>query len=181
MARGQGVIEFGGQTIYYARYIDWLFTTPLLLLTLLTIALPPLKEGKGVRERIGLIGAVLFANIAMIVTGAIANFSTETQDIAVWYVASCLWFLIIIWLLFGEVKRYAETHNKKLSGTYMSLLWFLSAVWIWYPVVWLLGESGYSVINTGTEAMVYAILDVTAKAVFGTVALLLLLDAKKND
>ena len=33
MANSQGVVETGGRTVFYARYVDWAFTTPLLLLT----------------------------------------------------------------------------------------------------------------------------------------------------
>ena len=178
MASGQAVVTFGEHTVYFGRYIDWLFTTPLLLLSLLTIALPSISESRQSRQRLGLIGAVLFADIAMIVTGAIANFSTRTQDIVVWYVASCLWFAIVIWFMYGEVRRYASEHNKKSVAVYSKLLGILTAIWIWYPVVWLLGNSGYAVVSASTEAAIYAVLDVTAKAVFGTITLSLLLNAK---
>ena len=34
MAMGQGQVEIAGQTAYYARYLDWMVSTPLLLLAL---------------------------------------------------------------------------------------------------------------------------------------------------
>lgn len=34
MALGQGKVEVAGQVTHYARYIDWIVTTPLLLLAL---------------------------------------------------------------------------------------------------------------------------------------------------
>ncbi len=181
MASGQGVIMIDDKTIFFGRYIDWLLTTPLLLLTLIVVAMPDASDAKHSRQRLGLIGAILFADVAMIATGAIANFSTDTQDIAVWYIASCLWFLVLIWLMFTELRKHAKAHGAKTDDLYMTLLVFLSAVWIWYPVVWLLGESGYGYVSIDTETALYAFLDVTAKAVFGIVSLGMILKMRGSD
>ncbi|MFM8611264.1 MAG: bacteriorhodopsin, partial [Actinomycetota bacterium] len=45
MATGSGVWMVDDQPVYYARYLDWLVTTPLLLLGLLTVGLAPLTGG----------------------------------------------------------------------------------------------------------------------------------------
>jgi len=39
MATGQGEAQVGDRTFYYFRYIDWVFTTPLLLVDLALLAL----------------------------------------------------------------------------------------------------------------------------------------------
>jgi bacteriorhodopsin len=179
MASGQGVLVFGGKEIFFARYIDWILTTPVLLLSLILVGLPAVNDPEKRRQRNGLIGAILFADIAMIVTGAIANFSTTAQDQTVWYLASVAWFLVMIWLLFNQVRSEATASSKKNAKTFVALLAFLSLVWVWYPLVWLLGVSGWSVIGTSTETAIYAVLDVTAKAVFGVV--LLAAVVKKKD
>lgn len=179
MASGQGVAVFAGEQIFFARYIDWLLTTPVLLLSLILVGLPAVSDPEKRRQRNGLIGAILFADIAMITTGAIANFSQTVQDQTVWYLASIAWFLVIIWLLFNHVRSEALKSNAKNAKTYLSLLAFLSFVWVWYPVVWLLGDSGWAVIGTSAETAIYAVLDVTAKAVFG-IALLAMIVKKKD-
>lgn len=171
MASGQGVIEMGDKTIFFARYIDWILTTPLLLISLVLVALPAVADPEQRRQRNGLLGAIIFADVAMIATGAIANFSSTTQDITVWFVASMAWFFVVLWLLYGQVQKQATQHNAKMAKAYVSLLTFLIALWVCYPLVWLLGESGYNVITISTEAAVYAVLDVTAKAVFGAAVL----------
>jgi bacteriorhodopsin len=181
MASGQGALEFNGKTVYFARYIDWVLTTPLLLLSLITVALPNPPEAKLSRSRLGLISAILFADIAMITTGAIANFSTQAQDIVVWYVASCLWFVVVIYLLFVDVWKEAKLYGAQVSKAYISLLLFLSSIWLFYPVVWLLGESGFSMISMNNETAIYAVLDVTAKAVFGVVLLSTVLKIKGSN
>lgn len=178
MASGQGVTVFAGKEIFFARYIDWILTTPVLLLSLILVGLPVVKDVEKRRQRNGLIGAILFADIAMIVTGAIANFSQTTQEQTVWYLASVAWFLVIIWLLFNQVRSEAKASSAKNAKTYFSLLIFLSVVWVWYPIIWLLGNSGLDVIGTSTETAIYAILDVTAKAVFGIVLLAAVVNKK---
>jgi bacteriorhodopsin len=171
MASGQGVAVFAGKEIFFARYIDWILTTPVLLLSLILVGLPAVSDPEKRRQRNGLIAAILFADIAMIATGAIANFSQTVQDQTVWYLASVAWFLVIIWLLLNQVRGEAKASNTKTAKTYVSLLVFLLLLWVWYPVVWLLSNSGWAVIGTSTETAIYVVLDVTAKAVFGVVLL----------
>ena len=175
MATGNGIIEIGDKTIFYARYIDWVLTTPLLLLSLILVGLPVVTDPDKKRQRNGLIGALIASDIAMVVTGAIANFSVNTQDKSVWYIASVGWFLLVLWMLFGQVRKEAKEHNSK---TYTSLLAFLTVLWVLYPIVWLIGNSGLNLIATSSEAAIYAILDVTAKSVFGIVLLTRLLNVK---
>ena len=175
MATGHGTIEIGDKTIFYARYIDWILTTPLLLLSLVLVGLPAVSDHTKTRQRNGLIGALIASDISMVVTGAIANFSVSGFDKAVWYVASVGWFLLILWMLFSQVRKEAEHHNLK---AYVSLLVFLTVLWTIYPIVWLIGNSELSLISNSLEAAIYAILDVTAKSVFGIILLLSLLKIK---
>lgn len=180
LARGQADIVVGGDVVVYGRYLDWLFTTPLLLLSLLVIALPPVKTLQLTRERTGLIASVLFADVLMIVTGLFADLATNSFDTNVWYVASCLWFLVVLYLMYGEVRKQAFAHSVKSGKVYESLLFYLTIAWFCYPIVWLLGNTGYAVISANTEAAAYAILDVLAKAVFGVVMLLSLLGLERK-
>jgi bacteriorhodopsin len=174
LARGQADITVGGDVVVYGRYLDWLFTTPLLLLSLLVIALPPLKDLRMTRERISLIAAVLVSDVLMIVTGLFADLSTNSLDTTVWYLASCGWFLVVLYLMFGEVQRQAFEHSERSGKVYRSLLLFLTVAWVCYPIVWILGGTGYGTINANTEAAAYAILDVSAKGIFGILTLVLL-------
>lgn len=174
LARGQADVMVGGDIVYYGRYLDWLVTTPLLLLSLIVIALPPLKKASSSRQRLTLISAVLLSDILMILTGLFADLSTEMFDVTVWYVASCLWFIIVGILMFGEVRKQAYANSAKIGETYTKLLTFLSVVWVFYPLVWVFGTTGTNSISAETEAAAYAIMDITAKAVFGILTLLAL-------
>lgn len=181
LARGQADITVAGHVVYIGRYIDWVFTTPLLLLSLLLIALPAIKNTNEIKQRATLIATVLVADILMIITGLFAELSVNTTDRSVWYIASCLFFLVVLWKMFGEAKTIATRKNKRYAQVYTVLLSFLSLAWICYPLVWLLGNSGYNFISLTNETLLYAVLDISAKAVFGILIVLYVakLDTKK--
>jgi len=66
LAMSQGQTEVLGQTVYYARYIDWVVTTPLLLLSLVL-------TGKYTIDMEGPItGGLLGSQVIMILTGLVA-------------------------------------------------------------------------------------------------------------
>jgi bacteriorhodopsin len=179
LARGQADIMVGNDVVYFGRYLDWLFTTPLLLLSLLVIALPVVTDLQEKRERVKLIATVLVANVLMIVTGLFADLSTNSFDSTVWYVASCLWFLVVLGVMFTEVKKFAFAHSKESAKVYMKLLAYLTFLWVLYPVVWVLGTTGIGTFDLTTETAMYAILDVSAKAVFGILVVVSILKLEK--
>ena len=181
LARGQATAYIGHGSVFFGRYADWLFTTPLLLLSLLVIALPAHANSKDSREKATLIGGVILADVLMIVTGFFADLSSNTFDKVVWYTASCLWFLLVVIVMYTVVKRRAEAVSHQTGKVYTQLLGYLSVVWIWYPIVWAFGSTGYKLISTTSEAALYAILDVSAKAVFGVMALVLIARLKETE
>lgn len=178
LASGQAQVMVGSHVVYIGRYIDWMFTTPLLLLSLLIIALPAVKNANDTKQRVALIATVLVADILMIVTGLFADLSVSTTFRYIWYLASCLFFLVVLWKMFGEAMSLAKKKSKRAAQIYTGLLAFLTLAWICYPIVWLLGNSGSNVIPLADEALLYAVLDITAKAVFG---ILIVLNVAKLD
>jgi bacteriorhodopsin len=170
MATGTGAIEIAGQQVFYARYVDWVVTTPLLLLGLLTIGLAPLTGGgEAGRARNGLIGWVIGADVLMIATGLIASLRGDNSDKWIWYVISCVFFLLVLWALFSPVKAHLDATMKPL---YTKLLGILTVLWFIYPVLWVLGTEGTGVLNMTGEILVFAVIDVLAKVGFGIVLIL---------
>lgn len=159
MATGHGSINVGGHVFFFARYIDWVFTTPLLLLDLALLALP------NVRGRLGLIGVLLGADVYMILTGLIAGFLTGA-DKYVWFATSTIAFGFILFVL---VRLLGEARGRggavgKLFG---NLAILTIVLWTCYPIVWLLGTEGTGLLNIQVEVILYMILDVSAKVGFG--------------
>ena len=171
LARGQAEVVVHGSTVYFGRYIDWLLTTPLLLLSLLLIALPHGKEIKITRSQFALIANALFLDVLMIVTGFFASVSQQMFDIVFWYGLSCFALILLVVLMNGEVRRHAYENSHKIGDTYTKLITFLSIAWIFYPILWALGSNGYQYVSFTFEVAAYAILDVSAKAVFGILTL----------
>ncbi|KAI9802729.1 MAG: hypothetical protein M1825_002751 [Sarcosagium campestre] len=142
--------------VFYARYIDWTLTTPLLLLDLAFLA--------------GLSGANIFvaiiADIIMIITGLFAAFGkTEGQKWG-YYTIACIAYLVVVYILAVSGRRNAVNRDAKVGTFFTSLALFTFVLWTIYPIVWGLGE-GAQVIGVDAEIVSYAILDVLAKPVFG--------------
>jgi len=99
MATGYGLTEVvvAGEAIdvYWARYADWLFTTPLLLLDLALLAG---ADRNTVATLIGL-------DIGMIVTGLVAALVTVSRAARVaWWGISCGFFLVLLGFLVSRLS-----------------------------------------------------------------------------
>ena len=171
MALGAGkLITEGGRVFYYARYVDWSITTPLLLWSLVYSGL----QGTNFK-RPALIAGLLGADVYMIVTGFIAGRTDNMTLKFSFYITSCISFLFIYLLLFGPFKKitatgpHAEAYAKK--SVVLAVLWFA------YPVVFILGQEGIKSFSAGFDAACYTILDLVTKVVYGLWAVSL---AKKS-
>jgi len=142
------------RTVFWARYLDWSITTPLLLLDVTSLVQAPFF----------VVTRMVYADIAMIVTGVIAALSGVAYKWA-WYTFSCLFFAFIIYDLMVTCKNSSK-QNAAMNSKYTKLAGYLIILWIAYPIVWALAE-GQELISVNAEVVCYAILDVLAKVVFG--------------
>jgi len=149
-------VEHVYRQIFWARYIDWSVTTPLLLLDLGFLA--------------GMNGADLLiaivADVIMVLTGLFAAFgSTEGQKWG-WYAISCFAYLVILWQLVVSGRRAVLGKDNSTGKLFASIGGFTLILWTLYPVVWAIGE-GTRKWSVDSEIVAYAILDVLAKPIFG--------------
>ncbi|KIW17691.1 hypothetical protein PV08_04886 [Exophiala spinifera] len=142
--------------IYYARYIDWAITTPLLLLDLSLLA--------------GLSGAnilvAVVADVIMVLTGLFASFGSKSSQTWGWYAWACIAYLVVVYQLAFNGRTAVANKDSKTKAFYASIAGFTLILWTIYPIVWALSE-GSHVINVNQEIIAYAVLDVLAKPVFG--------------
>jgi bacteriorhodopsin len=164
-----------GRIFFFARYIDWIITTPLLLHALAHF-------GNFTDE---IWNFVLACDVIMIVSGLIAStISGATKWL--FFAISMLAFLPVIYYIFSHKDMVDNrTHHSKYGhvvptgtadGVYLPYIWFFgnyrliadltALAWFLYPVVWILAE-GTGKISVSGEAIFYAILDVIAKGLFG--------------
>lgn len=145
----------GTREIFYVRYIDWVVTTPLLLLDLLLTAAVPTPT----------ILATILADEIMIVCGLVGALTRTTYKWGFWTFGTAALFFISYQLLI-DGRRHATALGGapqkayNLCGVWLIFLWFL------YPIAWGLSEGG-NVIHPDGESIFYGILDILAKPVFG--------------
>ena len=168
-----GTFAINGQNVQFARYIDWMVTTPLLLLSLIAVGLP---SGKS-KQKTALIAGVIGLDVSMILTGLFASLAVQKWP---WYVISCAALVLIGYMVFGVIRAEVRSVSKKLSTLYMNLAMALTLLWAAYPVVWYLAGSGVNQVSFLTENALYAILDLTAKVGFGIAILLGVKNLAKN-
>jgi bacteriorhodopsin len=163
-----GLVDITGARLeYFGRYIDWVFTTPLLLIGLIGVGMRSGTTGPEVRNRGALMGAAIGADVLMIVTGVLAALSIGNLHKYVWFVVSCLFFLAVLAIVWGPVRTAATAHGGETAALYNRLLLVLTALWFVYPVLWILGTEGTATLSINAEVVTFAVIDLTAKVGFG--------------
>lgn len=162
MARGQGGrVMPDGHVFFYARYVDWSITTPLLLLGLCITAL------HGAHRRPALVAAVLGADAMMVITGFFSGISTAPASRWTWFVISCGAFLAVYAALFGPLLAEAKTRDARRRIGYGLNLAVLAVLWVLYPIIVLLGPDGTGVWSATVNTACITILDLLAKVAYG--------------
>ena len=165
MALGLGrTTNADGVVFYYARYLDWMVTTPLLLLNLAMLAT------FNIGRRAPLVAGLLGLDVFMILTGLVAGLASGSAK-WVFYFLSCLAFLAIVGIIWGVLRVEAARLTAEESSVYNRATAIVTGVWTLYPVVWLIGTEGIGAIGLSGETMLYMILDVSAKIGLGCVLL----------
>lgn len=167
MAMGQGSVEVAGQTVYYARYIDWVVTTPLLLLAL---ALTAMYRGPKSKT---LIAGLMITDVIMILSGLFADLSTGVMQ-WVWYVFGWVAFLIILYMIWGPLYRIARSRGEEHGNGFRNLAGFLTVLWFIYPVAWYIGPSGVGLVSSTTDWILFTTVPFFSKVVFSVYDLILL-------
>jgi len=157
--------------IYWARYVDWSITTPLLLLDLGLLA--------------GMSGGHMFmmivADVIMVLTGMFAGFgSDKTPQKWGWYTISCIAFLFVFWHLGLNGSANARAKGDKLRTLFTSIAAYTLILWTAYPIVWGIAD-GARKVSVDTEIITYAVLDVLAKAGFGAWLLVAHANLRESD
>jgi len=154
-------VEGGELTIYWARYADWLFTTPLLLADLGLLA------GADPRE----IGGIALVDAFMIVTGLVGALETTFAFRFAWWFVSTVALVFILYFLYFSFTRAAAERSEEAQGTFKLLRNLTVVLWAVYPILWVIGTEGAGLVSLYVETLLFMVLDVTAKVGFGFVLL----------
>ena len=168
MAFDLGQVEVAGQTTYWARYADWVVTTPLLLLALSFTAMHRLPE-----RDTTLIGALVGADVVMILCGLIGDLSPYPARF-VFFGIGVAALVVILWLVWGPLRRLAQSQGDDLGRVYTTVAGYLTLFWVAYPTTWLLGPSGLRVFGQPIDTLLFVLLPVFSKVGFSILDLGLL-------
>ncbi len=165
MASGSGrIIQPGGHVFLFGRYIDWAITTPLLLLDLALVGLPRYPG------RSALIIWLMGSDVYMIATGFVAA-ALRSEYRWAWFGISSVAFLVILYIIVGQLGPIARRRDPIVARHFRTLSIMLLVLWFCYPIVWALGTEGFGVFSTFVATVLYGILDVLAKVVYGFILL----------
>jgi bacteriorhodopsin len=166
MATGFGLIEIevAGEAldIYWARYADWLFTTPLLLLDLALLA----------RADRNTIYTLVGLDVFMIATGLVGALVTAAVVFRLtWWGISTGALLFLLYFLVRSLGELSGDLPAEVSTLVNRLQNLLIVLWLAYPVVWIVGTEGLGLLPLYWETAAFMLLDLSAKVGFGFVLL----------
>jgi len=140
----------------WGRYLTWALSTPMILIALGLLA------GSNVTK----LFTAVAADIGMCITGLAAALTTSSYALRwVWYVISCAFFAVVLYILLAEWAEDAE-----IAGTaeiFNTLKILTVVLWLGYPIVWGLGAEGLAVIQSpAVTSWAYSGFDIIAKYLF---------------
>jgi len=159
MGLGVGVVSTPGGDLEIVRYVDWLLTTPLLLLYLGLLARP----SRGVL--VGLIGV----DVVIIGAGIAASATTGTLSWALFGVGGVAYVALVYGLLV-TLPQSASAAGDRVRAVFGTLRNITVVLWTLYPVVWALAPTGLGLVTPATEMLVFVYLDIVSKVGFVVVA-----------
>merc|ERR1712224_269019 len=161
MALGEGyILVKDGQFFQYVRYIDWLVTTPLLLLDLAGLA------GAGFDDQINLV----ILDVLMILSGFAGGVAeSDGATLAMWFLGM-IFYIPIVYDLVTVFPNSAAKVGDAAASAYGKTMWLTVMLWTFYPLVYFAAQYK-DYLSLSSEILAYCILDVLAKCGFGFILL----------
>lgn len=158
MTAGLGTLPVGERVVFVPRYVDWLLTTPLLILYV------GLLSGAS-RRTIGLAVAV---DTLVLVLGFAATLTTGAVSYAL-FGAGSVAFVGLLYLLYRPMTAAGRASPD--AALFGKLRDVIGVLWLIYPVVWVTGPPGLGVMTAEMTALVIVYLDLVTKVGFGVIVL----------
>jgi bacteriorhodopsin len=103
----------------------------------------------------------------MVLTGLFAALSRDTHTRWIWYIISCVFFLVVLYFIAGPIRAAAAERSADHAALYTKLLGILAVLWFIYPILWAVGTEGVGALSLSGEIAVFAVIDLLAKVGFG--------------
>ena len=153
----------------WGRYLTWALSTPMILIALGLLA------GSNVTK----LFTAVAADIGMCVTGLAAALTTSSYMLRwVWYVISCAFFVVVLYILLAEWADDAEVAGTAEIFNTLKLLTVV--LWLGYPIFWALGAEGFAVLDVAVTSWAYSGMDIVAKYLFAFLLLRWVVDNERE-
>ncbi|MFN3596008.1 MAG: bacteriorhodopsin [Rubricoccaceae bacterium] len=169
MALDYGTTAVAGQVTYWARYADWVVTTPLLLVALWMTGTYSVKKHTHAALLVALVGA----DVIMILSGLVADLTVGDARYIFYFVGVAA-LLVIFYIVWVPLRRVASVQSPQIRRVYDIVAAYLSLFWIGYPLTWILGPSGLGLVSQQVDTLLFVVLPIFSKVGFSVVDLGLL-------
>lgn len=160
MALGYGGLSIDGRVVFVPRYVDWVLTTPLIVLFLGMLADV---------DRRGYAVAILLNTVVMVV-GFVAATLPGVERFALFGLASIAYVGLVYYLL-KPMSVSAAARPRGFESLFVRLRNLTVILWSVYPVIWLLGPPGLDLLTPTLDVALITYLDLVTKVGFGLIAL----------
>jgi len=158
----------------FAYYADWIISTPLIMLAIGLTAMYPFKKLSW-----SSIFGVIATQLMVVVTGILAQLCPTQIGKIAYFTIGNIFMLLIFYFIFGPFMQIAK-ENKIMLQKYKVLAYFFTGFWLLYPLVWIIGTPGYQLISPYFTSLLFVILPLFCKPVFGLIDIILLYYAHKQ-
>lgn len=154
---GQGTITVFGKDIAWARYLDWLVTTPLLMVDLCKLAHAP-----------SAVMIMLVCIDIIMITGGIGSAMTTSRPRSVfWFLISCAFYMLMVILIQSELDKSLVDYDDDVKMLFSIFKMMTLSTWSFYPIVVFVSDQNAfctcGVLNHNQETIALAILDIISK------------------
>ncbi len=151
------------------RYIDWVITTPLMLLNLMMLL-------QITEEKRGLVFVMVAADVAMIVFGFFGERYSRIpgMEFEAWVLfgMGCLAFLILLYMMYSVLADAAKDKVAPVKRAFVNMRTFIVIGWMIYPIGSVVGMLAPGDEFKIARELVYNLADLINKPGLGLVALI---------
>src|SRR5215210_1349441 len=115
MTTGATATLVEGRIFYFGRYIDWVVTTPLLLLDLALLALA------NWRREVNLLATLIGLDLFMILTGLLAGSRVSAFSAGFWFIVSTAAMVVLLYLVYTRLFAAASNQSGAVQGVFRTL------------------------------------------------------------
>ena len=156
MGLGLTATTVGDNTVYLARYVDWLVTTPLIVGYLAMLAKPSRRTYVW----------LLAADVFVIAAGIAAALSVGGQR-WLFFAAGGVGYVVLAYGLLRTLPQaLGADPDPRVHSLFVTLRNITVVLWTLYPVVWLLSPAGIGILQVEMYTIVVVYLDFISKVAF---------------